>query len=319
MTTEKPQGAAICVVGSINMDLVLRTPRMPAVGETITGHEFLQVAGGKGANQAVAAARQGAQVSMIACIGDDANGRQSLAGLQADGINTDHVSIIDDCASGVAGIFVDDAGRNSIIIVPGANGRLTPQHVAAAGDAIRNARVLVCQCETPLDAVQAAIHLARQHRVGVVFNPAPAVPLPAGLLGDVSHLVVNETEAGQLTGFPVVDLQGARRAAQSLLVQGPYCVVVTMGQLGACVMRADQFVHIPAIRVTAVDTTAAGDTFVGAFATALAAGADEFAAAEHAQYCAALSVTRVGAQSSIPYHDDVEQFRAAQGPIPSHQ
>jgi ribokinase len=310
MTSTTPSTTGICVVGSINMDLVLRAPRMPGLGETITGHEFLQVAGGKGANQAVAAARQGAQVSMIACVGADPNGQQSLTGLQQDGIDISHISVIPDCASGVAGIFVDDAGNNSIVIAPGANARLTPSHIAAAETLIGQSRILICQCETPLETVQAAIQTAHRHGVKVVFNPAPARTLPDDLLSLVSHLVVNETEAGQLSNIPVSDIASASRAGKSLLERGVGCVVLTMGENGVCLCTADQVQHLPAHQVKAVDTTAAGDTFVGAFATALAGGASEVEAAMQAQWCAALSVTRLGAQSSIPYHDQVSAFQA---------
>ena len=301
---------AICVVGSINMDLVFRTPRMPGVGETISGHEFIQVAGGKGANQAVAAARQGARTALIGCVGNDAYGTQSLAGLQQDGILTDTISTVADCATGVAGIFVDDQGRNSIVIAPGANARLTPAHIAAARAAICNAQILICQCETPLATVQSAIELAHAHKVRVVFNPAPAIPLPAGLLAKVSHLIVNETEAAQFSGISVTDIDSAKRAAQHLLGQGVQCVLLTLGAAGVCIAQSNQFHHLPGIKVEAVDTTAAGDTFVGAFAVALASGMNETDAASEAQFSAALTVTKLGAQSSIPHRADVEKLQA---------
>ncbi len=305
-----PSSPAICVVGSINMDLVFRTPRMPGVGETISGHEFLQIAGGKGANQAVAAARQGARTSLIGCVGSDAYGEQSLAGLEQDGISTDAISTIAHCATGVAGIFVDDQGNNSIVIAPGANAHLAPAHIEAAQTVIRTAQILVCQCETPLETIQAAIDMAHAHGVKVVFNPAPAIALPAGLLAKVSHLIVNETEARQLSDIQVTDIDSARVASQKLLSQGVRCVLLTMGAAGVCVTQHNHFLHLPAIRVTVVDSTAAGDTFVGAFAVALAGGMNETDAAEQAQYSAALTVTKLGAQSSIPHRFDVEKFKA---------
>ena len=300
---------AICVVGSINMDLVFRTSRMPAVGETISGHEFVQIAGGKGANQAVAAARAGATTSFVGCVGNDAYGVQSLAGLQQDGINTGHIHTIPDCATGVAGIFVDDQGNNSIVIAPGANARLTPDHIQAAKQAICAAQILICQCETPIDTIQTAINLAHAHGVNVVFNPAPAVPLPAGLLAKVSHLIVNETEAGQLSGISVTDSNSARLASQNLLAQGVQCVLLTMGQAGVCITQKDQFLHLPCVPVSVVDSTAAGDTFVGAFAFALGSGMNASEAAAEAQYSAALTVTKLGAQSAIPFRADVEKFK----------
>ena len=305
-----PSSPAICVVGSINMDLVFRTPRMPGVGETISGHEFVQVAGGKGANQAVAAARAGARTSFIGCVGNDAYGAQSLAGLEQDGISIDTISTIPHCATGVAGIFVDDQGNNSIVIAPGANAHLSPAHIEAAQSAIRTAQILICQCETPLETIVAAINMAHAHGVKVVFNPAPAIPLPEGLLTKVSHLIVNETEAGQLSGVDVTDIDSARDASQKLLNNGVQCVLLTMGANGVCVTQQNGFQHLSSMRVTVVDTTAAGDTFVGAFAVALGKGMNEIQAAQEAQFSAALTVTKLGAQSSIPHRSDVEKFKA---------
>ena len=304
-----PAQIAICVVGSINMDLVFRTPRMPAPGETISGHEFAQIAGGKGANQAVAAARQGARTALIACVGDDAYGKQSLAALQQDGIDTGAIEICADCATGVAGIFVDDSGQNSIVIAPGANAKLTPAHIEAARQTLSGAQILLCQCETPMPTIQAAIALAHAQGVKVVFNAAPATTLPDGLLAQVSHLIVNETEAAQLSGVAVTDLASARSAAQRLLAKGVQCVLLTLGKDGVCIARASQFHHLPGLRVAVVDSTAAGDAFVGAFATALANGMNETDAAQQAQYCAALTVTKLGAQSAIPHRADVEKFK----------
>jgi ribokinase len=226
----------ICVVGSVNMDLVFRTPRMPAAGETISGHEFVQIAGGKGANQAVAAARQGAQTTLIACVGDDAYGQQSLAGLKQDGIDTSAIHVIANCATGVAGIFVDDQGRNSIVIAPGANARLTPEHIQVA--AIQQAQLLICQCETPLATIEAAMHIAKQHGVKVVFNPAPAIPLTDSIFALVNYLILNETEAGQLSGVPVTDIDSARSASQHLLNRGVQFVLITMNRECASVQTS---------------------------------------------------------------------------------
>jgi len=300
---------AICVVGSINMDLVFRTPRMPVAGETISGHEFLQIAGGKGANQAVAAARQGARTTLVGCVGDDANGLQSLDGLKRDGIDINHINTISGCATGVAGIFVDDQARNCIVIAPGANARLTPDHVD--NPALRKAQLLICQCETPVPTIQAAMEIAQRHGVEVVFNPAPAIDLPDAIFKLVNYLVVNETEATQISGVAVNSVDTARDAAQKLLARGVHCVLLTLGDQGVCVCSANEFHHIPAIKVQAVDTTAAGDTFVGAFATAIGQGLTALEAAREAQYSAALTVTRIGAQSSIPHRAEVEQFKAS--------
>ncbi len=305
----------ICVVGSINMDLVFRTPRMPVAGETISGHEFLQIAGGKGANQAVAAARAGAAVSMIACIGDDSYGQQSLQGLQSDSINCDHIQTIPACATGVAGIFVDDQGRNSIVIAPGANAHVSPAQITVASHAISGAQLLICQCETPLDSVIYAIGLATQHGIIVVFNPAPALALSDELLAQVHYLIVNETEARQLSGIAVTNLATAQQASDHLRQRGASCVLLTMGEQGVMITDSNQSRHLAAIRVQAVDTTAAGDTFVGAFATALCQGLSPIDAAQRAQYAAALTVTRLGAQSSIPDRAAVEQFIAQRSAV----
>ena len=302
---------SICVVGSINMDLVLLTPRMPAVGETITGSRFLQIAGGKGANQAVAAARQGASVTLIGCIGADDFGRTSLQGLKADGMETTRIAVITDCSTGVAGIFVDDLGHNSIVIAPGANASLSVAQIHAARATICAARLLICQCETPIASVQAAIALAFAHGVKVVFNPAPACDLPQDLLAQVDYLIVNETEAGQLSGITVADLASAQQASDILLARGARWVLLTLGAQGVCLAQANDFHHLPGIPVQACDTTAAGDTFVGAFAAAIGTGLSVTAAATEAQFCAALTCTRLGAQSSIPQRSEVEQFKTS--------
>ena len=299
----------ICVVGSINMDLVFRTPRMPGVGETISGHEFVQIAGGKGANQAVAAARSGARTTMIACVGDDAYGQQSLAGLKQDGIDTSHINIVAACATGVAGIFVDDFGRNSIVIAPGANAKLQPAHILP--EVIRQAQLLICQCETPVATIQAAMQLAHQHGVQVVFNPAPAIALPDDIFSLVDYLIVNETEAGQLSGVTVTDLDTAKAASQALLKRGIRCVLLTLGEQGVCVTTQSGFDHLSGLKVNVLDTTAAGDTFAGAFATAIGQGHTALDAAKEAQYSAALTVTKLGAQSSIPYRAEVEKFKSS--------
>ena len=319
----------IAVVGSINMDLVFRTPRMPGVGETVSGHEFAQIAGGKGANQAVAAARQEASTTFIACVGDDAYGRQSLSNLQADGIVTDFISSVPQVATGVAGIFVDDDGNNSIVIVPGANAQLTPAHIDAAKEVICKADLLICQCETPLSTVSAAIQLAREHGVQVVFNTAPAIPLPDALLAKVNYLIVNEIEAAQLSGVDVdvTDTSSAYAASDNLMGRGAACVLVTLGEHGVCVSTYSSRVsdvsvleskqnnvqhhHLPATKVDVIDTTAAGDTFVGTFATAIARGAALLDAINEAQLSAALAVTKLGAQSSIPHREEVRRLIAS--------
>jgi ribokinase len=298
----------ITVVGSVNMDLVFRTGRMPMIGETIKGHEFRQIAGGKGANQAVAAARQGARVTFIASIGDDAFGDQSLRALADEGIALAHVVRAAGTATGTAGIFVDDNGRNSIVIAGGANDVLAASDIDAAAASIASARLLICQLETPLATVARAIDIASQHDVPVILNPAPAQPLADDLLSKIGYLVLNETEASQLSGIEVVDQGSAQQAAERLLARGVGTVLLTMGEHGVCVAHAGTHTHLPALQVDAVDTTAAGDTFVGAFAVGLGRGLTVHQACAEAQFAAALTVTRLGAQTSIPKRDEVEQF-----------
>jgi ribokinase len=295
----------ITILGSINIDLVFCTPRMPAVGETIMGEGFLQVPGGKGANQAVAAARQGAEVRFVGMIGNDSFGRQAADCLSAEGILIDEVFTADGAATGVAGIFVDSGGSNSIVLAPGANELLSVERVEAARQAIASAAFLVCQLESPLESVTRAIAIAHQHDVQVVFNPAPARDLPDELLARVDYLIVNETEAAQLSGIAVTDPRSATRAAQALRQRGAGAVLLTMGAQGVLVAGPEHERFIPAVRVEVVDTTAAGDTFVGAFTFALACGLSIDEATVEAQYAAAVTVTRLGAQTSIPTRDEL--------------
>jgi ribokinase len=289
----------VTVLGSINMDLVFCTPRMPVLGETISGTGFRQVPGGKGANQAVAAARQGADVRFVGVVGDDGFGREALRCLAADGIATGNVVVAAGFATGVAGIFVESSGGNSIVLAPGANEELSVALVEAARPAIADADFLVCQLETPLASVTRAIAIARESGVKVVFNPAPAQALDDALLASVDVLIVNETEAAQLSAVTVSDPVSAAAAAQALRQRGAGVVLVTMGGQGVLVAAPDHERFIPAVKVDVVDTTAAGDSFVGAFTVGLARGLSIDAATVEAQYAAAIAVTRLGAQSSI--------------------
>jgi ribokinase len=304
----------IAVVGSINIDLVFRTPRMPLLGETITGDEFRQIPGGKGANQAVAAARQGGAVTFVGSVGDDGFGREALACLNADSIDTSAIAIVPGIATGVAGILVDAQGHNSIVVTPGANGAVSCAQVNAAADVIGAATWLICQLEIPLDSVVRAIDIAKEKGIGVVFNPAPTRPLPAGLLAKVDYLIVNETEAGQLSGIEVIDRASAEQAATALRAQGAGTVLLTMGEHGACIVDAQGSRSMPAVKVEVVDTTAAGDTFVGALTVGLAHGLSIDDATREAQYAAALTVTKLGAQTSIPQRAAVLSFMASRNP-----
>ena len=298
----KPQ---ICVVGSFNMDLVFRTPRMPAVGETLHGHEFRQIPGGKGANQAVAAARQGAHVHFVGAVGDDGFSANAREALSADQISLNHLHSIPATATGVAGILVDDAGSNSIVLAAGANACLSTAHIDAAADSIRQSAMLICQLETPMATVTYAIRTAKQANVAVVLNPAPAQALDSELLAMVDYLILNETEAGQLSGINVTDRDSAQRASEALLAMGIRVVLLTMGGDGAIIAEAGNVRFVPAVRVSVVDTTAAGDTFVGAFAVGIANGLTLDQAVTEAQYTAAITVTRLGAQTSIPQRAEV--------------
>jgi ribokinase len=303
----------ITIVGSINIDLVFRTPRMPMLGETISGDGFRQVAGGKGANQAVAAARQGADVAFVGAVGDDEFGRAALAGLRGNRIDIERVSTIAGVATGVAGIFVDADGANSIVIAPGANDVLSVAQVEAAAACIEGASYLVCQLESPLDTVTRAIEIARAAGVKVVLNAAPAADLPDSLLAMTDYLVVNETEASQLSGVDVRGTDDAVAAGRALCRRGAGAVLLTMGESGVLVSDCNTQHLIPAAKVLPIDTTAAGDTFVGALTVALARGLTLEVATREAQYAAAMAVTRIGAQTSIPTREELQHFIDSRG------
>jgi ribokinase len=289
------------------MDLVARAPRLPHPGETLAGRTFAQVAGGKGGNQAVAAARLGAQVSMLGCVGADANGAQLRAGLEAEGIDCAAVETGRE-ATGVALIVVDDASQNAIVIVAGSNGEVTPDTIARHEAVLAAADVVICQLETPLDTVQAALTTARRLGKTVILNPAPATgPLPAEWLPLIDYLIPNELEAATLTGLPVGSPEEAATAAAVLRAAGARNVLVTLGPRGVqAALEGAAPALYDAPKVKAVDTTAAGDTFIGGFAAQLAQGASVEAAIRFAQRAAALSVTRAGAQPSIPTRAEVE-------------
>jgi ribokinase len=302
--------ASIVVVGSLNMDLVVRAPRIPRPGETIIGGAFHTVPGGKGANQAVAAARLGAGVSMVGRVGHDAFGGNLLENLVADGI--DHAYVVQDgeAATGVALIVVDDNGENSIVVSSGANMRLSPADVEAASSVIAAAAVLVMQLEVPLESVICSAELARAQGVQVVLNPAPARPLPAQLLSMVDVLVPNETEAALLTGLPVGTQGEAGRAAEALLGSGVGTVILTLGERGALPVVAGEMQVYPAFDVKPVDTTAAGDAFVAGLAVALAEGKGLDEAVRWANVAGALATTQMGAQPSLPSRGALEQLLA---------
>jgi ribokinase len=300
----------IVVVGSSNTDMIVRLERIPQPGETLLGGEFLMAPGGKGANQAVGAARAGGRVSLVARVGEDMFGRQAIAGLRRDRIDVSQVRRDARSASGVALIFVGERGENSIAVASGANGRLRPADVKRAAPLIATASVLLLQLEVPLDSVQAAARLARRHAARVILNPAPARALPDALLCQVSILTPNETEAGTLTGTRVGSEQAARRAAGLLRARGVETVIVTLGARGALLVDQEGSRLIPGFAVQAVDTTGAGDTFNGALAVALAEERPLPQAVRFANAAAALSVTRRGAQPSAPTRERIDRLLA---------
>ncbi|HEY1996298.1 ribokinase [Paraburkholderia sp.] len=297
----EPHGR-VAVVGSLNMDLVARAPRLPHPGETLAGSSFAQVAGGKGGNQAVAAARLGAHVAMLGCVGTDANGAQLRAGLAAEGIDCAALETSPSAPTGVALIVVDDGSQNAIVIVAGSNGEVSAETIARHETVLAAADVVVCQLETPPDAVYATLATAARLGKTVILNPAPVTgPLPAEWFGLIDYLIPNELEAATLTGLPVESPADAAVAAAALRRAGARNVLVTLGARGvhAALEGADAVLY-DAPKVAAVDTTAAGDTFIGGLAAQLAQGEPLDAAIRFAQRAAALSVTRAGAQTSIP-------------------
>ncbi|WP_282354489.1 ribokinase [Pseudomonas sp. PS01303] len=303
--------ANVVVIGSLNVDLVTRAPRLPVGGETLIGHSFATVSGGKGANQAVAAARLGAQVAMVGCVGNDDYGVQLRDALLAEQIDCQAVSVVED-SSGVALIVVDDNSQNAIVIVAGANGAMTPAVIDQFDAVLQAAEVVICQLEIPDATVGHALKRARALGKTVILNPAPASrPLPADWFTAIDYLIPNESEATALSGLPVDSLESAEKAASHLIAMGAGKVIITLGAQGSLFANGQSFEHFPAPKVKAVDTTAAGDTFVGGFAAALATGKSEAEAIRYGQIAAALSVTRAGAQPSIPTQSDVQAFKPA--------
>lgn len=302
--------AKIAVVGSLNMDLVVRASRIPAPGETILGSDFRPVPGGKGANQAVAAARLGAQVAMVGRLGRDAFADSLRDNLAKAGV--DHTFVLQDseAATGAALITVDDAGENSIVVASGANMRLSPADVEAAEATIAAAGVLLLQLESPLDTVARAAEVARAHGVKVILNPAPAQPLPPTLLSLVEVLIPNEGETSLLTGKPVKNQDQAETAAAALRELGVGTVILTLGARGALLASQTETELFPAFKVTPVDTTAAGDAFVAGFGVALAEGKSFAEATRWGCAAGALATTQLGAQPSLPSREALKRLLA---------
>ena len=303
----------ILVVGSINMDLVVRTRHMPAPGETVLGGDFATSPGGKGANQAVAVARLGGACRMIGRVGDDAFGQTLLEGLRAEGIDCTRVLATPDTPSGVALIVVDSRGENSIVVAGGANAALTPDDVFGHEEAFEDADLVVLQLELPLPTVRAAADLARRNRCKVVLDPAPAPRQLCEALFHVDLLTPNVTEAEQLTGARALDDRADKTVASDLIQRGAKAVALKLGARGAVAVQADgHFYRAPAYKVSVVDTTAAGDAFTAAVALALAQDRPLRDAIQFANAAGALACTRLGAQSAMPTADEVRFLIADQ-------
>jgi ribokinase len=293
----------IAVVGSCNVDLTAFSDRFPNPGETIFGTRFDLGFGGKGANQAVAARLCGADVSMVARVGTDLFGPATIRNFEAVGVDATYVRTLDGVSSGVAPIFVDPSGQNRIIVVSGANDRVGPKDVDEAAPLLRRAACIVLQFEIPLETVYYTIRFARAHGIRCLVNPAPGQAVDFAQLAGVDYLVPNESEAETITGIAVRSVDDARVAAQKLLDSGVRRVIVTLGANGALVAGADGMTHVPAFQVTTVDTTGAGDAFIGSFATFIAEGLDELDAIRRANLYAGLSTTGVGTQKSFVTRD----------------
>ena len=302
---------SIVVVGSLNADLVVRTPRFPAPGETITGSDFAVFPGGKGANQAVAASRLGGRVAMIGRVGHDDQGRTLRSSLAAAGVDAKAVLDDETAPTGVAVITIDAAGQNQIVLAPGANARLRPADVERSRGLIEGASVVLLQLEVPLDAVEAAACIARSAGVRVILDPAPARLDAAALLPLVDFVTPNENELRVLAGAPPGETtpEEAVLLLRSLLGRGARMAIAKLGRMGAVAVSSEEHLVWPAYDVEAVDTTAAGDAWNGAFAVALAESRTLKQAGAFANAAAAISVTRAGAQPSMATRDDVERFR----------
>jgi ribokinase len=304
--SEKPN---ILVVGSINMDLVVRTRCMPAPGQTVPGSGFVTSPGGKGANQAVAVARMGGQCTMIGRVGDDAFGQELLAGMKAEGIDCANILKTDDVATGVAMIVVDSMGENSIVVAGGANLRLTPDDIFPRADLFERADVLVLQLEVPMPTVRAATDLARRHNCKIILDPAPAPRCMPEELYQVDVISPNAIETEALTGTKTSEDRLDKQAASELIERGAMAAVLKLGARGSLVITADgQIARVPACKVNIVDTTAAGDAFTGALAVAVATGVALPQAARLANAAGALACTRLGAQSAMPTADEVRML-----------
>ncbi|MHC1772823.1 MAG: ribokinase [Flexilinea sp.] len=290
----------ICVAGSSNMDLVTSVDRMPFPGETIHGRAFHTFFGGKGANQAVMAAKLGGDVSLVAKIGEDSFGMDYMKNFLASGLNTTYVYSTRDVSTGIAAITVDDGGQNSIVVVGGANNAITIADIDNSAPAIREADIVVCQNEITFEATVRFLKIAKEYGVTVIFNPAPAQKLPDELYGLSDYFCPNETEAALMAGFTVDTIEDAEKAGRIFLSRGAKAVIITLGSRGSLFVSGEKAFHVPAEKVRAIDTTGAGDAFIGSMAFFLASGERIEDAMKKASHVAALSVQKSGAQTSYP-------------------
>ena len=303
----------ISVVGSANVDLTIFNDTFPRPGETIFGKRFDLGFGGKGANQAVAARRCGASVGMVAKVGNDLFGPATVKNFESQGIDASHVRIAEGVSSGVAPIFVDSSGQNRIVVIKGANEQLSAEDVDAAAPLLNKADTILLQFEIPLPTVYHTIQYAKAHGIRCIVNPAPALPLDFREIAAADYFVPNESEAEAITGIPVHNLEEAKRCANYLLAQGLTKIVITLGERGSLLVTAQGLELIPAFKVDPIDSTGAGDAFIGSFAVFLAEGLTDTEALTRASLYAALSTTQVGTQKSFPSREDFEKKWNARG------
>lgn len=296
----------IVVLGSLNMDLSINVTRIPLPGETISGGSLAASAGGKGANQAAACARMGRQVAMVGCVGDDDFGKRLKSGLSSMGVDVTHVKEESVAATGTAMILVDAKGENCIVLSAGANRLVSIDRVTR--ELIEKSKMLLLQLEIAPEIVYEAIEIAAAAKVPVLLNPAPAIALKPELYTKIDYLIPNETEASLLTGVKVVDLHTAEKAANILISRGVKNVIITLGAEGALLATNQYKIHIPAFKISVVDTTGSGDAFIGGFASELAAGKTVESALRFAAAAGALAATKAGAQSSLPTREEIDLF-----------
>ncbi len=298
----------ICVIGSLNMDLVINTPRIPVIGETIIGNGFMTVPGGKGANQAVAAARLGGEVTMVGNVGDDLFGVSLKENLNINNVNSQNVKTLENVPTGVA-IVVINEGNNYIILDSGANFKISPEDISNLENVIKNSDILLLQMEIPQDAIERAVDIARKYGIKVLLNPAPARELSNDFLEKVDILTPNESECEYITGLKLSTFEDASIAIKCIMGKGVKQVVITLGGRGVVYNSGEKILHKPVPMVEVVDTTAAGDSFTGALAVALTKGMSIDDAIDFANVVGTITVTKKGAQTSLPFLEELEKFR----------